>query len=114
MKSLHVYLYGPNRGPIPTSFEEAASRLELHPRLHFEPDGSFVWSLDAQEQVFGMLYDAQRQLQYVDLQGTCRLETWQQLVAAVVGGSVEKCMVMVIPTRELQDLPSFQQATWGC
>ncbi|TWT82680.1 hypothetical protein CA13_41430 [Planctomycetes bacterium CA13] len=113
MQPFHVYLYGPSQGPIATSFEDAADRLEQEPRLHFEPDGSFVWSLDAKEQIYGMLYDAQQQLQYVDLQGHCRLEIWQRLIVAIAGESADKCEVMVIPSRELKDLQAFERSKWG-
>ncbi|TWU41597.1 hypothetical protein Q31b_30480 [Novipirellula aureliae] len=122
LERFHVYFYGPGKGPIETSFEEAQARLEQEPRLHFEPDGSFVWSLDAKEQVYGMLYDAQGRLQYAELQGLCTLQTWQQLVGLVgglVGGereaiktTVSDYQVMMLPDRILKDLHAFEEKTW--
>ncbi|MFG0260802.1 MAG: hypothetical protein ACF788_00175 [Novipirellula sp. JB048] len=112
MKRFHVYLYGADGNALRSSFEQAASRLERLPKLYFEADGSFVWCPAAAEQVDGMLYDAHGRLQYVDLQGQCSLETWKRLMAAIVGGPAEDCVVMVIPTRELKNLPIFEQSTW--
>ncbi|TWU23058.1 hypothetical protein Pla52o_25920 [Novipirellula galeiformis] len=113
MKRFHVYFYGPDANALRSTFEQAASRLESLPKLFFELDGSFVWSPDRSQQIDGMLYDAQDQIQYVDLQGQCSLESWRKLITAIVGGPSEDCVVMVIPTRELKILPAFEQSIWG-
>lgn len=108
----HLYLYGPNRSPLATSFEAAAQRLERLERLHFEPDGSFVWARrQGLEQVFGMLYDAGGQLQYVDLRGRCRRETFAELIAAI-SGSLGEMSVVQLPEGSLQDLQSFESNLW--
>ena len=61
--------------PLGVSFEEAAEKLETFPRLHFEPDGSFVWvsSSEVEEawQVDGNLYDRDGSLIAIDVKGTC-------------------------------------------
>ncbi|EMI15991.1 hypothetical protein RMSM_07107 [Rhodopirellula maiorica SM1] len=113
IKQFHVYLYGPERGALQTSFEEAATRLQLLPQLYFELDGSFVWSADQGQQIEGMLYDANEQLQYVDLQGRCTQATWHAVLHAIVGSSAVDCIVMVIPARSLKNLPTFEQSIWG-
>jgi len=119
LERFHVYFYGPAKGPLETSFEEAQARLEEEPRLHFEPDGSFVWSLDAKEQLYGMLYDAQGRLQYAELQGNCTAVVWQRLVRLIIGKHRDgkplesEHQVMMLPERILKDLHAFEQTTWN-
>ncbi len=103
--------------PLPLSFEQAQSRLEALPRLHFEPDGSFVWA-GANYQVFGMLYDAAGLLQYVELRGECPLAIWRQLVNCMLDepsireirrpGGKSTISVMTLPQRQWQELQRFE------
>ena len=110
----HLYLYGPNQGPLESSFEAAEARLVTLPKLHFEPDGSFVWAIDqGQEQVFGMIYDAANCIQYVEMRGQCRLKTWQDLRFAINGCSTFDLQVLKLPNRQLQDLQNFERITWS-
>ena len=110
MTSFHLYLYGPSQGPIETSFEEASERLEQLPRLHFEPDGSFVWSPGASDQqIFGMIYDAAGKIRYCDLQGSCDFEHWRTLCAAIAGGADSNLEVLTLPDQQLQDLQTFEK-----
>ncbi len=69
---------------LPVSFEQAAEQLERFERLHFEYDGSFVWSgvSDGSWQLDGMLYDYGGRLQRVELQGCCPLMEWRKLLSA--------------------------------
>ncbi len=109
MLSFHIYLYGPQRGPIETSFEEAEARLTRLPKLYFEPDGSFVWARQqGSEQVFGMLYDAGGKLRYCDLRGHCHLATWRELCQAIGGDEISGLQVLRLPEQALQDLQSFE------
>ncbi len=109
MTPFHLYLYGPNQGPIESGFEEAQSRLTQLPLLHFEPDGSFVWIRQSgQEQIYGMLYDAEGKIRYCDLQGKCSRQTWRDLCQAITGGPVEGLEVLRLPERSLQDLQTFE------
>jgi hypothetical protein len=111
MAPFHVYLLGKNQGPIETSFEDAERRLKDLPLLHFEPDGSFVWILEAgKEQIYGMLYDAAGKLRYCDLQGHCTEATWVRLREAITGGRNEGLMVSLLIENELQDLQSFEKS----
>ncbi len=114
LKRFHVYLYGPKGEGLLSSFEDAASRLQQLPQLYFELDGSFVWSPDRAQQIDGMLYDAQGRLQYVDLQGQCSFESWDAVIGAINDSrTATDCFVMVIPTRELKNLPTFEHSIWG-
>ena len=109
MTEFHLYLYGPNKAPLPSSFEDAADRLQQLPRLYFEPDGSFVWALDGgKQQVFGMLYDAGGRLQYVELRGRCDASTWRTIVAAITPDEPAGWQVVRLPGQQLQDLQDFE------
>ncbi|TWU58086.1 hypothetical protein [Rubripirellula reticaptiva] len=118
IRPFHIYLYGNDRGPIPTSFEATASRLEALPLLYFEPDGSFVWCRDrGEQQIYGMLYDAAGQIQYCEIQGKCSLSTWIELRSAITGelataGPVIGLQAMRLPEQELQELQSFEKSVW--
>ena len=114
MTPFHLYLYGPMRGPIQSSFEEAESRLIELPLLHFEPDGSFVWIRDAgKQQIYGMVYDARGRIQYCELQGHCMHPTWKVLCEAIAGaGGLDDFEVMLLPEQRLQDLQTFEEILW--
>lgn len=114
MKSeqFHIHLYGPGRGPLETSFEAAAERLESLEKLYFEPDGSFVWTRDAgRQQIFGMLYDAGGQIQYIDLRGTCEIEMWSELIIAIRENGRNLTVISLVDG-SMQDLQSFEAMTW--
>lgn len=124
IQPFHVYLYGPDGGPLSVSFEDAASRLQKLPKLGFEWDGSFVWALGpvikgaAAEQVYGMMYDAGGAIQYCEIQGHCSLETWQTICQSILGPSPktaengDSLRVMRLPESQWQDLQSFERSTW--
>ena len=68
------------------TFEQVEAALAALPRLFIEPDGSFVWVADDAEQswqVDGQLYDRAGRLLYVDLQGRCPAEHFDQLLRTV-------------------------------
>jgi len=109
MTEFQLYLYGPARGPISSSFEAAQQRLEQLPKLYFEPDGSFVWSRSGgREQVFGMLYDAAGTIRYCELRGRCSGTTWRTLCEAISGDRSAKLEIMLLPDQRLKDLQSFE------
>ncbi|HZZ30169.1 MAG TPA: hypothetical protein VFE46_19380 [Pirellulales bacterium] len=85
---------------FPVSFEEAGAALEKLERLHFEPDGSFVWVSARDEapwQVDGNLFDRAGRLLFVDLKGTCPSQQLDQLLAAF---GWPQCVVMFQLLRE--------------
>jgi hypothetical protein len=112
--AFHVYLYGPNGGPLPASFEDAAARLQELPKLGFEWDGSFVWVRDSgAQQVYGMMYDAAGSIQYCEMQGKCDLQTWQTLCHAILGSDQQPMLrLMLLPESEWQDFQSFERLNW--
>ena len=113
MNEFHVYLYGPAKGPIESSFESAEMRLTELPRLYFEPDGSFVWALDqGRQQVFGMIYDAAGRIQYIELRGSCEKVTWRQLIGAATGSHSTDYLVLKLPEQRLQELQDFELEHW--
>ncbi len=121
MNPFHIYLYGPSltslpiAGPFLTSFEEAVARLETMPGVSLEPDGSFGFaSAGGHEKLFGMLYDAAGRLQYVDIRGEVTQATLLRVVQAICGAgeSVERLVVLQLPSRELKTFQSFQATVW--
>lgn len=112
METFHLHLYGPDRGPLPTSFEQAFERLGQLPMIYLEGDGSFVWTQPGgREQIFGMLYDAADRLQYVELRGQCSVAIWQQLIGALRGESNHDLAVFRLPQRQWQDLQTFEETS---
>ena len=114
MTPFHVYFYGRGGGPLNSSFEEAAERLQQLPRLYLEPDGSFVVTRDrGTQRVTGMIYDAAGKIQYCELQGHCSHQLWLELRAALDGEPAsDQRQLMRLPSQELQNLQSFEQALW--
>ncbi len=128
MTPFHLYLYGSTRpqeihqpapgqpGPFESSFEAAAERLQAIRGISLEPDGSFGFASNGgRERLFGMLYDAGSQLQYIDLQGSVSFTTWRQIVIAICGDtcSLQKLCVLQLPTRQLKTFQSFEAETWA-
>jgi hypothetical protein len=63
------------------SFEEAAERLDGLARLHFEPDGSFVWVGDGW-QLDGVMYDRNGRVAHIELKGQVPSAGFERLLAA--------------------------------
>lgn len=77
---------------LSVSFEHVLSQLEPLPRMFIEWDGSFVWrgecpATAANEaeswQLDGMIYDHLGSVRYLELKGTCSLESWQKLISVL-------------------------------
>jgi len=86
--------------PLRVTFDQAADRLAAFPRLHLEPDGSFVW-VSAEDspvawQVDGNLYDRGDSLNHVEIKGTCVAEELQRLLDVSGAGDV-KLMLEHVP-----------------
>ena len=115
IQEFHLYLYGHDRGPLATSFESSMQRLEELPKLHAEPDGSFVWARSGgTEQVYGMLYDAGGLVQYCDMRGKCQRQTFRLLCEAVSGSDqFHRLETMCLPDSVWQDFQSFERLAWG-
>lgn len=108
----HAYLYAADEGPIPSSFEAAAERLQQIEQVHTEPDGSFVWSDPARnEQLHGMLYDAEDQIRYVDLQGRCSVEPFRRIMAAIDPSLAQAAKLLLLPHREWKNLQEFEASS---
>jgi len=106
--AFHVYLYGPDRGPIGGRFEQAQQRMEQLPGLFFELDGSFAWMRQpGSDEIYGILYDAAGEIQYCDLHGNCSRDTLTQLCAAITTRSLSGLEVLLLPEQDLQDFECF-------
>jgi hypothetical protein len=81
MYRFHVNLFG---NPFDCSWEQAAARLEALDRMIFEPDGSCIWSGEAdgtQWHVNGHLFDFDGRLHRVELSGWCPADQFDRLLA---------------------------------
>lgn len=111
----HIHVHGPDRGPLPISFEQAEARLGQHGGIAFEPDGSLVWSGDGgRHQIFGMLYDAMGQLQYIELRGNATASELLELVGWIFGSAgrraIEGFEVILLPSGGLQSFQDFAKS----
>lgn len=116
MSPFAIYLYGPQFGPLPSRFDEVAERLAATERLHFEPDGSFVWSGTAGEtrwQLDGMVYDSAGRIQYLDLKGACPRPVWHRLLEICAGGSAADVSVLQLPAQRRVGGEEFEKEIWG-
>ena len=113
----HIYLYGIDRGTIPTSFEHLAERLSDFERIYFELDGSFVWTGGSEHgrwQLDGMVYDAAGAVQYVDIKGWCPWKIWNSFLTILGGdeGWSEDWTVIRLPAQREQTLATFNEEIW--
>ncbi len=107
---LHIHLYGLAGAPLGERFDDVVQRLTAIGRLHYEPDGSLLWS-GANWQIGGMIYDRQEVVQYVELQGTVPADRWQSLVRAIAGPTGQ-VSVLRLQDQSLHDLQSFESSIW--
>jgi hypothetical protein len=111
----HVYLYGPDGGPLASRFEDVSDRLSQIDRLHMELDGSFVW-VGPNWQLDGMIYDHADRIRYIDLKGHCDLQQWQAMIRWIAepmgGGHADPLTVWVVHGQILHDLQSFEAIQW--
>ncbi len=120
--AFHLYLYGPQRGPLPIAFEPLLERLQAQPRVHAELDGSFVWVTES-GQIDGMVYDLGDAVQYLELKGNCGWSQWSQLIQWLApseahnptgerAAATTDWQVWLIREQRLQDLQSFEKVCW--
>jgi hypothetical protein len=107
---LHIHLYGPDGAPLGARFDEVVQRVTALQRLHYEPDGSLLWSCE-HWQIGGLIYDREEIVQYVELQGTAPADRWQVLIRAIAG-SAGQVSVLRLQDQSLHDLQSFANSTW--
>jgi hypothetical protein len=79
-------IVGAGRAALAVGFDAALWDLEKLPRMFIEPDGSFVWRGSAADgnawQVDGNLIDRGNVLAYVDVNGSCPEERFDELLRA--------------------------------
>ena len=104
----HAYLYGPDGGPIPTTFEAAAERLARQGRMFVEPDGSFGRRGQAEgEFLEGTIYDAEGQIRYVDVRGNCPTVAWRAFLAAIDPALVTQGVLVLLPEQRRVGMAEF-------
>lgn len=121
LRDFHVHIYGPAAGEmrnvgekppgtssVPSSFEEALTRLERDiPSVLLEPDGSLAWASPS-HQVVGIIYDAGQRIQYVELRGHCSGDQIRHLIATIADTKqIDEFAVMELPNRQWNNLQGF-------
>jgi len=107
---LHLHLLGPAGGPLGGRFDDVVERLTAIERVHYEPDGSLLWS-GKNWQIGGLIYDRAEIVQYVELQGALPVDCWQRLISALAGPD-RQVSVLRLQDQSLHDLQSFENSTW--
>jgi len=102
MLGFQITIFGsPEGGPLAVSFDSANASLAALPRMFIEPDGSFVWRGSTPEgqpwQVDGNLIDRGDVLAYVELQGCCPVERFDEILRAL--GWPEARLAFQLPRR---------------
>jgi hypothetical protein len=76
----HVNLFA---SPFACTWEDVAAKLEVLPRMIFEPDGSWIWSGEAdgsQWHINGHLFDFDARLHRVEISGWCPADQFDRLL----------------------------------
>lgn len=71
----------PSQAGLMMSFEALQRKLDDHPKIYFEPDGSLIWTGNVEGQVWqldGMIYDFANQIQRIEFRGQCPIEIWRE------------------------------------
>ena len=102
--------------PLPRSFEEAFVSLERLPRFFIEPDGSFVWVGDREDQstwqLDGMLYDRHGRLLYLELKGDCPFGAFGDFLTSC-GGEPSLFVVQLVRHAVVMEATEFARRLAG-
>lgn len=85
MNDFHVLLHAgeSTTSKFSKSFEQVSEAFESLPRMFLEPDGSFVWVIEQDEERFqldGLLTDDGANLLHCELKGNCNAAILDQLL----------------------------------
>ena len=112
------------------TFDLLAERLQKFERLHFEMDGSFVWTGAAPNDepndepsdepsdesrhwlLDGMLYDQRQQIQRIELKGRCPHLEWRKLLAAT-DYPLQSLIAYDLKSRSMVSVESLESTLWS-
>lgn len=96
------------------TFEAFADQLQSFDRLHFEMDGSFVWtgSTPLPWQLDGMVYDLGQQIQRIELKGQCPKAEWQKLLSAL-NHPQQSLVAYDLQTAQFATIQYLEQSLWS-
>jgi hypothetical protein len=107
-----------NESMMVITFELLAERLQKFERLHFEMDGSFVWTgvesinEDQHWQIDGMIYDQRQQIQRIELKGQCPYLEWRKLLT-VTDYPRQSLIAYDLISRRLVTIQSLESTLWS-
>ncbi len=96
------------------AFESLADRLQEFERLHFELDGSFVWTgaTPAPWQLDGMAYDFSGQIQRIELKGHCPRAQWQMLLDTL-GHPQQSLVAYNLQSSQFTTIEHLESTLWS-
>ena len=108
------------------TFDLLAERLQKFERLHFEMDGSFVWTGAAPNDeasdepsdesrhwlLDGMLYDQRQQIQRIELKGRCPHLEWRKLLSAT-DYPLQSLIAYDLMSRSLVSVENLESTMWS-
>ena len=100
------------------TFDLLAERLQKFERLHFEMDGSFVWTGAVPKEeprhwlLDGMLYDQRQQIQRIELKGRCPHLEWRKLLSAT-DYPLQSLIAYDLMSRSMVTVESLESTLWS-
>ena len=100
------------------TFELLAERLQRFERLHFEMDGSFVWTgAERRDEpghwlLDGMIYDQRQQIQRIEVKGRCPYLAWRKLLTAA-DHPRQPLVAYDLISRRLVTVESLESTLWS-
>ena len=100
------------------TFEVLAERLQRFERLHFEMDGSFVWTgAERRDEpghwlLDGMIYDQRQQIQRIEVKGRCPYLAWRKLLTAA-DHPLHPLVAYDLISRRLVTVESLESTLWS-
>lgn len=92
------------------SYEDVAEELAKIPRLHIEPDGSFVWvsAENVSRKINGQITDDGHQVMYIEFRGKAASSDLQPILATLRGAAAP-LQFQLLPTGDMIDEAEFSR-----
>ena len=95
--------------PLAVSFDTAAVSMSQHPRIYYEPDGSFAWTPSPECRIQGTLVDGRTHLQHIEVWGTPTAETLRELCGWMAENPAKELMFQIVQSGVFVPLDGMQR-----
>jgi hypothetical protein len=111
---IHLLAESTGGSLINMTFEALAQHLQSFERMHFEMDGSFVWTGITLRpwQLDGMVYDLGQQIQRIELKGQCPRVQWKMVLVAL-NHPQQSLVVYNLKTSQFETIPHLESTLWS-